>query len=147
MRECTHAHTHVNVTFSLPRTSRLFSFIPVKHRDRLLRKGKLQVVSELCSLPKTTHDAHSFVVDVNLLSVSMPCYACCGVLMAPVGMRSSRIFIFQIIIITCDYLLKCLSNELLQSFAYLCSYAHLLFVCVIVQLFHSNSFLRMFYSM
>ena len=40
-------------------------------RDRLLKKGRLQVVSELSTLPKTTHDANSFVVDVNLLSVSI----------------------------------------------------------------------------
>ncbi|KAK7103111.1 nuclear RNA export factor 1-like [Littorina saxatilis] len=37
-------------------------------KDRLLKKGKLQVVSELSTLPRTTHDANSFVVDVNLVS-------------------------------------------------------------------------------
>ena len=48
----------------------IFLFSEDRMRERLLKKGRLQVVSELSALPKTTHDANSFVVDVNLLSVS-----------------------------------------------------------------------------
>ncbi|XP_013404854.1 nuclear RNA export factor 1-like [Lingula anatina] len=37
---------------------------PVK-RNKCLKQGKLNVVAALCNLPKTSHDANSFVLDVT----------------------------------------------------------------------------------
>lgn len=34
------------------------------HRSRMLKQGKINIVSALCDLPKTTHEANSFVIDV-----------------------------------------------------------------------------------
>lgn len=40
-------------------------------RQKVLKKGKLGIVSQLCELPKTTHDYNSFVVDVDHASVNL----------------------------------------------------------------------------
>ena len=40
-------------------------------RQKALKKGKLSIVSQLCELPKTTHDYNSFTVDVDHASVSI----------------------------------------------------------------------------
>nr|KAG5687808.1 hypothetical protein BaRGS_005438 [Batillaria attramentaria] len=39
-----------------------------RRMDQLLKRGRLVVVAQLTALPKTTHDANSFVVDVNFVS-------------------------------------------------------------------------------
>lgn len=41
-------------------------------RRRYLRTGRLQVVSFLSDLPKTTHDLMGFAVDLPIFSVSIP---------------------------------------------------------------------------
>lgn len=58
-------------------TKYLLGTLPVKlivaaRREKLLRQGKLPVVSQLCLLPKTTHDPNSFIVDISHASVSTP---------------------------------------------------------------------------
>ncbi|XP_025104123.1 nuclear RNA export factor 1-like isoform X1 [Pomacea canaliculata] len=42
-----------------------------RQMDRLLKRGRLPVVSQLYSLSRTTHDASSFIVDVNFVSSSL----------------------------------------------------------------------------
>ena len=39
-------------------------------REKSIKNGRLPVVSQLCLLPKTTHDPNSFVVDINIVRVS-----------------------------------------------------------------------------
>ncbi|XP_076442062.1 nuclear RNA export factor 1-like isoform X2 [Babylonia areolata] len=46
--------------------------------EKLLKHGRLQVVSSLSSLPKTTHDANSFVVDVSLVSSTLLSFVVSG---------------------------------------------------------------------
>ncbi|XP_046327842.1 nuclear RNA export factor 1-like [Haliotis rufescens] len=48
-------------------------------REKLLRQGKLPVVSQLCLLPKTTHDPNSFIVDISHASNTHLIFALSGV--------------------------------------------------------------------
>lgn len=45
----------------------------------MLKKGKLSIVSQLCELPKTTHDYNSFTVDVDHASASLLSFTVLGV--------------------------------------------------------------------
>ena len=47
-------------------------------RQKLLKKGKLSIVSHLCELPKTTHDYNSFVLDVDHASASLLSFTVLG---------------------------------------------------------------------
>ncbi|CAC5418521.1 NXF [Mytilus coruscus] len=48
-------------------------------RQKVLKKGKLGIVSQLCELPKTTHDYNSFVVDVDHASSTLLSFTVLGV--------------------------------------------------------------------
>lgn len=48
-------------------------------KQRVLMRGKLNVVSKLCLLPKTTHDYNSFVVDVDHVSSTLLSFTVNGV--------------------------------------------------------------------
>ncbi|OWF40033.1 nuclear RNA export factor 1-like [Mizuhopecten yessoensis] len=48
-------------------------------KQRVLMRGKLNVVSKLCLLPKTTHDYNSFVVDVDHASQTLLSFTVTGV--------------------------------------------------------------------
>jgi hypothetical protein len=39
-------------------------------KNKLLKKGRINIVAQLCELPSTTHDYNSFIVDVDHSSVS-----------------------------------------------------------------------------
>ncbi|XP_033733776.1 nuclear RNA export factor 1-like [Pecten maximus] len=48
-------------------------------KQRVLMRGKLNIVSKLCLLPKTTHDYNSFVVDVDHASATLLSFTVIGV--------------------------------------------------------------------
>ncbi|XP_061162409.1 nuclear RNA export factor 1-like [Saccostrea echinata] len=48
-------------------------------RRRLLKRGKINVVAQLCDLPSTTHDYNSFIVDVDHSSASLRSFVVEGV--------------------------------------------------------------------
>ena len=39
-------------------------------RTKAIKKGRIAVIAHLCSLPKTSHDYNSFIVDVDHVAVS-----------------------------------------------------------------------------
>lgn len=43
----------------------------MERRERLLKKGKANIISFLSSLPQTQHDLRTFVVDLVLFTVSI----------------------------------------------------------------------------
>ncbi|KAL3874362.1 hypothetical protein ACJMK2_037388, partial [Sinanodonta woodiana] len=47
-------------------------------KNKLLKYGRLPVITQLCLLPKTTHDSNSFVVDVGFVSASLLSFTVCG---------------------------------------------------------------------
>ncbi|XP_023240608.1 nuclear RNA export factor 1-like [Centruroides sculpturatus] len=48
-------------------------------RHKLLRQGKLSIVSALSEMPKTQHDPNSFTVDVSYVSQALMCFTVTGV--------------------------------------------------------------------
>ncbi|KAK6181635.1 hypothetical protein SNE40_009456 [Patella caerulea] len=46
---------------------------------RLLKRGKIAIASQLCLLPKTSHDPNSFVVDVGVVTPNMMSFSLIGV--------------------------------------------------------------------
>ncbi|KAK3601259.1 hypothetical protein CHS0354_040438 [Potamilus streckersoni] len=49
------------------------------HRNKLLKYGRLLIISQLFQLPRTTHDPNSFIVDVSYVSPSLLSFTVCGV--------------------------------------------------------------------
>uniref|UniRef100_T1JGC8 NTF2 domain-containing protein n=1 Tax=Strigamia maritima TaxID=126957 RepID=T1JGC8_STRMM len=52
---------------------------PLSRRQKLLRQGKISIISYLCQLPKTQHDPMSFSIDVPHFSNSLLTVSCSGV--------------------------------------------------------------------
>lgn len=60
--------TYINVSRNLKRVT------DTEGRCRLLKRGRLQVVTFLSELPLTKHDPMSFAVDLTLFTVSFGCF-------------------------------------------------------------------------
>ncbi|KAL3887113.1 hypothetical protein ACJMK2_027069 [Sinanodonta woodiana] len=50
----------------------------LSQKNKLLKYGRIPIISKLCTLPQTTHDTNSFIVDVSHVSSSLLSFTVCG---------------------------------------------------------------------
>ncbi|XP_041353365.1 nuclear RNA export factor 1-like [Gigantopelta aegis] len=68
-----------SLTDYLQESRNIFRVKDTARREKSIKNGRLPVVSQLCLLPKTTHDPNSFVVDINIVRPTLLSFSLTGI--------------------------------------------------------------------